>query len=595
VTRQQPSFDDLGRRVVVDPLFDALHASKVLRIRVDEGGEIEPALSADDAPDVIWLSGRPTWHALHALAPAIVEHYERRVDDPPVLVVECGGFEGPVNNAHAESAKEGVRVALTDLAAQLDTDPVVLWCAVGRGTGAFVPSKAVGSLQPWLSDRRALLDALYASHQQTVEAEARNYALFELLDQSERDGMAVVRSLRFRVGTRAVRLGRQLTRNEALFRAPNEIIERRATVEKWRERLGEGWKSRPVPAAGALRVTYLLPELRLTGGAIVVMQLVRALTSLGVDARVVAFKDTRREMFRWRLALRPRVIGTVKEMISAMPDTDIVVATHWTTADAARALVKAGRARHAAYYLQDYEAWFYPEEDAEARARVRNTYSLIPHKIVTSAWLHDLLQHEGFDSEKIAVGLDLGFFYPRPVENSARAVVLATARPRTPRRGFDTVVAALTRVHEAMPDAEIVLFGEDLGARALPFAYRGEGVVTDQEHLARLYSGARVHFDGSDFQAFGLPGLEAMACGTVSVLTDAGGVREYARNDGNCLLVPPRDPVAAADAILRLLRDDQLHARLRAGGFTTSLGSSMIRTARATIDVFEPIASPVSS
>jgi glycosyltransferase involved in cell wall biosynthesis len=142
--------------------------------------------------------------------------------------------------------------------------------------------------------------------------------------------------------------------------------------------------------------------------------------------------------------------------------------------------------------------------------------------------------------------------------------VFAMARPRTPRRGFASVVAAMALVKEARPDAEIVLFGQDLSRMQLPFAYRGEGVISDQDHLARLYSRADVHLDGSDFQAFGRPALEAMACGTPCVLTGVGGVTEYARHETNCLLVPPAQPRAFADAILRLLGDEPLRARLRA-------------------------------
>jgi glycosyltransferase involved in cell wall biosynthesis len=81
-----------------------------------------------------------------------------------------------------------------------------------------------------------------------------------------------------------------------------------------------------------------------------------------------------------------------------------------------------------------------------------------------------------------------------------------------------------------------------------------------------------------------------MACGTVSVLTDVGGVREYARDAENCLLVPPRDPDAAARAILRLLSDEELHQRLREGGLATSRNYSMRRAARATLDFFEALA-----
>src|SRR5437764_11749458 len=99
-----------------------------------------------------------------------------------------------------------------------------------------------------------------------------------------------------------------------------------------------------------------------------------------------------------------------------------------------------------------------------------------------------------------------------------------------------------------MPDVDIVLVGEQIDSLKLPFPYRSAGVITDHDELVRLYSSARVHFDGSDFQAFGLPAVEAMACGAVSVLTDAGGVREYARDDENCLLVRPRDVEAAARA-----------------------------------------------
>jgi glycosyltransferase involved in cell wall biosynthesis len=283
------------------------------------------------------------------------------------------------------------------------------------------------------------------------------------------------------------------------------------------------------------------------------------------------------------------VFADEHELVQGAPATDIVVATHWTTAAWAREMVDAGRAKQAAYFLQDYEPWFYSEEESEARARVRQTYDLIAHKVVTSEWLRKLLADEGHESRTIPLGLDLGFFYPRPVARGPRPVVSAMARPRTPRRAFDFVVATLAKVHDAMPDADIVLFGEQIDSLKLPFPYRGAGVITDHEDLARLYSSARVHFDGSDFQGFGLPALEAMACGAVSVLTDTGGVREYARDGENCLLVPPRDVDAAAGAILRLLSDESLVTRLRDAGFSTSRDLSLKRQARDTLALLDSL------
>jgi glycosyltransferase involved in cell wall biosynthesis len=243
------------------------------------------------------------------------------------------------------------------------------------------------------------------------------------------------------------------------------------------------------------------------------------------------------------------------------------------------------------YFLQDYEPWFFPEEDETNRRLVRDTYRLIGHKIVKSDWLAGLLAADGYATKKIPLGLDLRFFYPRPVARADHPVVLAMGRPRTPRRGFDSVVAALERVKRAEPSVEVVLFGERLRATDVPFEFRGEGVIDDQERLAHLYSLADVHLDGSDFQAFGRPALEALSCGAASVLTDVGGVTEYARHEENCLLVPPRSPDAFADAILRLLRDEPLRARVRRAGYDTVLKYSMKREARDTLTYFREISS----
>ena len=562
-------------------------------VRACTPDDLADAVDLGHGNEVIWLRGEVSWHTVREVARTLAELFAGRTGALPVIVVE-GRPPNAVPLEQAESSKEGIRLALRELGAQLDPGAKLLWSAPGRAVGALVPPDTVPRLQPWLDRCQELLDALRVAHRENVELIARNFALFELLDQSQRDGTKVVKSARFRLGTRVVRLSRSILRREAVFRPPGAILERQPVIERWRSRLAAD--RRPDGDAmppDALRVTYVLPELRLSGGVLVVMQLANELRLLGVDARVVALKgrrDRRREVFRWRLQVRPKVFANANALIREMGATDVVVATHWTTASWVRALVDAGRARQMAYLLQDYEPWFYPEEEAKARARVRQTYELIPHKTVTSEWLRDLLSADGYVSRTIPLGLDLGFFYPRDVAASPRPIVLAMARPRTPRRAFDFVVETLAQVHAAMPSIEIVLFGEKIDSLALPFPYRSAGVITDHEQLAQLYSSARVHFDGSDFQAFGLPVLEAMACGTVSVVTDAGGVREYAHDEENCLLVAPRDTAAAARAILRLLSDDPLVARLREGGFATSRNHSIRRQARDTLPFLEEIA-----
>ena len=152
--------DDLGRRAILEPLFDALQPESVLICWIDQepGGaaanvlvrsdstvascraeELEDALDRGGEPDVIWLRGHPSWHTMRALAASIVRHVETRSQPPPVLLFE-GGPSYAVALDGVERAKEGVRLGLSALAARIDPDGTVLWCAPGRGAGAYLPS-----------------------------------------------------------------------------------------------------------------------------------------------------------------------------------------------------------------------------------------------------------------------------------------------------------------------------------------------------------------------------------------------------------------------------------------------------------------------
>ncbi len=379
--------DDLGRRAILDPLVETLRPATVLICWIDQEPESESTLpgvatvdscTAAELPaalqrglgtELIWLRGYPTWHSVRALTETIGSHIGASGSVAPVVMVECGP-EDAAPFERVESTKDGARAALDDAGSAIDPDATVLWCSTGRGFGAWIPGATATQLKPWIDQCRMVLDALRAEHGKRVALDARNFALFELLDQSQRDGTAVVRSSRFRLGTRAVRLARTVTRKEAVFRPPGAILARQRSVDEWRARLaGERRHERPT-LEGALRVTYVLPELRMSGGALVVMQLANELRQLGVDARVAALRgrrDRRREVFRWRVQINPTVFADEGTLVQRLPATDVVVATHWTTAAWVEKLVKAGRAPRAAYFVQDYEPWFYADAEIESR------------------------------------------------------------------------------------------------------------------------------------------------------------------------------------------------------------------------------------
>lgn len=110
------------------------------------------------------------------------------------------------------------------------------------------------------------------------------------------------------------------------------------------------------------------------------------------------------------------------------------------------------------------------------------------------------------------------------------------------------------------------------------------GYVPDQD-LPFLYAAASVFAFPSRYEGFGLPVLEAMACGTPVVAGDAPAVNEFARPAA--LLVPPDDWIALADALERVLTDKELTEILRQKGLQLVGNFTWQRTAQLTLNVYK--------
>jgi len=143
-----------------------------------------------------------------------------------------------------------------------------------------------------------------------------------------------------------------------------------------------------------------------------------------------------------------------------------------------------------------------------------------------------------------------------------------------PRKNFDRLLAAHARLPDSLRSrTPLVIAGGRGWGRALDDddaaqarcdgALRLLGHVPDAE-LVALYARAAVVAYPSLYEGFGLPVLEAMACGAPVVTSDGTALRDTAGDAA--LLVDPLDTDAIAAALRRVLEDPDLAARLRASG-----------------------------
>lgn len=110
--------------------------------------------------------------------------------------------------------------------------------------------------------------------------------------------------------------------------------------------------------------------------------------------------------------------------------------------------------------------------------------------------------------------------------------------------------------------------------------------VSDED-LARLYNAARCLTLPSYYEGFGLPALEAMACGTPVVVSDRSSLPEVVGDAG--LLFDPDSPEELTEALARVFDDSELRKSLRQRGLTRSGEFSWARAAYETLTVYEQV------
>lgn len=333
-------------------------------------------------------------------------------------------------------------------------------------------------------------------------------------------------------------------------------------------------------------VLFVLPMMGVFGGVADVLELVNALILLGVRAGVVILEEMVHEL-HLELFFRPLRIAPAR-FLDDVPETKLLVATSYQTVGAVAAAAARRPGMQTAYFVQDYEGWF----GGDGPEYVSRTYDLIPRMTAISTWLaNEVKARHGYELFVVPMSADPEHFYPRGDRASDGPVrVVAMLRPDE-RRGARFLIPALRQVSRR-PDVEVVLFGSHTVPKdEEPFRHRHLGILS-RDKVAALLSTAHVVVDPSLFQGFGLVGLEGMASGAACLLTDSGGVLEYAVDGVNALLVPPRDPAALAAGIERLAGDPALRARLGAAGVETARRFTWERAARLYVDFMRSLPPP---
>ena len=240
---------------------------------------------------------------------------------------------------------------------------------------------------------------------------------------------------------------------------------------------------------------------------------------------------------------------------------DAIECVCWANAATNGAVLEALEGRDVPLiYTPHYQPiWTVPMSDRDAENVSRVHLEMLRRASVVfcdSPWeFHELKSQapEQLHCEYLPVGCDFAGYRPGGLERSPQYLFIGDLRE--PRKRFDRVLAAFELVLRARPDARLIVAGNksESIAHELPSGLRShielKGYVSESE-LRKLYAESAGLLLLSDYEAFGVPILESLACATPVFTTDQPTVRSVFESFRGTHFCPGDDADATAALIL---------------------------------------------
>lgn len=191
--------------------------------------------------------------------------------------------------------------------------------------------------------------------------------------------------------------------------------------------------------------------------------------------------------------------------------------------------------------------------------------------VVSNSCANELQEIYKIDRKIVVVGngVDTNFFVIGKRKDVKKPYILYTGRLDS-RKGLVDLIKSAKYVCREYADIKFILTGKgpiknylerkinELGLKN-NFYFAG---FVDRSTLLEYYQNSTIYVLPSYYEGLPTTLLESMSCGIPSIATDVEGSSELIEDGENGLLVPPGDPKRLAEAILRLLDDEELRERL---------------------------------
>lgn len=341
-----------------------------------------------------------------------------------------------------------------------------------------------------------------------------------------------------------------------------------------------------------MRLLFCLANSNLTGANMVLCELASRLRRLAHDVELYVWQRT--SDFSW--FREPLPINDMETFQSISEGNyDLVIFSSVSLLPLG--VPYLGGAKSVLMY-QGHESYLYGSTLAEMQAEKSELSDLLPiaSAIIVPSYAVQNLLMERFGQNSIVVppAIDHELFSPdEAAEEEERSKrILMVGSYMAPVKGMQYGFEALSILANQFPLTLVLVTQEKRGRstlRKLPFEvelhYR-----PPRDTIGAIYRSCDVYCCPSVYEGFGLPAIEAFACGLPVVSTRNSGVSDFGIDGTNLLLADVGDSVDLSSKLQMILSDRHLASRLRKAAFPTAAQYTWDRTMAAFVRAIDQIA-----
>ena len=284
-------------------------------------------------------------------------------------------------------------------------------------------------------------------------------------------------------------------------------------------------------------VMFVLPGIsQAVGGCHTVVEICNAAARLGMRIQLASLSPNSQLTWNEPLLLGPICFSGPQELArSTQFRPRSVVATCWDTVVPCQLFARAlGIPCH--YFVQGYECFF---ESGRRYGDVEETFRLVDTVLTTSSWLSDMIRcHYDGPTTSLPIGYQETDFNTQGRTDSKKTRICLILRG-TVDKGQPILLETIHRLRTYSDKLHLSVL--TLERVSLPSYWINRCEVLRlplrRRELAAVLKRSDIYIDASLHEGWGLFALEALACGCAVVVSDSGGVLDYARDGVNALVV----------------------------------------------------------